>query len=358
MKLLTFVVFLLGLVFVLASDVEAQTVQAGIFNPSGNTIEVKAKPSSAVSNTNWAVTVTVRWLTSYGITLGSVSSSLNVSKQGSVGTDGSYSYQKFGTVAFSGLNWTANSENSLFTVPITGGTGTGTFEIVNDAWTSLNNGDFYFESNSADLTAYGSEYYQGSVSNVPLPVQLSSFIGSVNGKKVQLTWKTATEVNSSSFEIERRSAGAWEKIGAVSASGTSTAPCEYTYVDEMKNIGSKNILYRLKTIDNDGSFKYSNELEIVAIPQIYALENNFPNPFNPQTKIQYSLPENAKVRLVVFDIIGKQVAELVNQEQPAGYYEKTFTGANLASGLYLYRITAQAQGNSTFTQVKKMLLVK
>jgi len=114
----------------------------------------------------------------------------------------------------------------------------------------------------------------------------------------------------------------------------------------------------LKAIDTDGRFKYSSEVEVVVIPQAYGLENNFPNPFNPQTKIQYSLPENAKVHLSVYDIRGRQVAELVNEEQSAGYYEKTFTGSNLSSGIYFYRIDAQAQGKNTFSQVKKMLLLK
>jgi hypothetical protein len=199
--------------------------------------------------------------------------------------------------------------------------------------------------------------YSGSDNSV-LPVELTSFIGVTKENKVQLTWKTATEVNSSTFEIERRTTSNWNKIGALQAAGTSNAPHEYTYVDYISNIGSGNILYRLKTIDNNGSYKYSSEVEVVALPQSYRLENNYPNPFNPQTKIQYSLPEDAKVHLSVYDVLGRQIAELVNEEQSAGYYEKTFTGSSLSSGLYFYRITTQAQGKSAFTQVKKMLLLK
>jgi hypothetical protein len=358
MKLLKIAASILALASLCTVYLDAQTVQAGIFNPSGSTIEVKAKPNSGLSNTNWALMVTVRWETSYGITLGSVTSALSVSKQGSVGTSGSYSYQKFGVVSFVALNWTANSENSLFTVPISGGTGTGTYEIVNDSWTSANNGDFYFESNSADITSYGSEFYQSSASDVPLPVQLLTFSGVTKGRRIELTWKTATEVNSSAFEIERRTAGDWKKIGELQASGTSNAPREFTYVDDMKNIGSGNIRYRLKIIDTDGSYKYSSEVEVVAIPLSYELNTNFPNPFNPQTKIQYSLPENAKVHLSVYDMIGREVAELVNKEQPAGFYETSFNGLNLSSGIYFYRIVTQAQGKNTFSQVKKMVFLK
>jgi cytochrome c2 len=195
--------------------------------------------------------------------------------------------------------------------------------------------------------------------DTPLPVQLLTFTGITKGRKVELTWKTATEVNSSTFEIERRTAAAgWEKIGELPAAGSSNSPQEYSYVDDLKNVGSKSILYRLKTMSRDGSFQYTNELELRVIPTVYSLEHNYPNPFNPQTKIQYSLPEHAKVQLFIFDIIGRQVAELVNEEQNAGFYENTFNGSNLASGIYFYRIIAQAQGKNAFTQVKKMMLIK
>ncbi len=93
-------------------------------------------------------------------------------------------------------------------------------------------------------------------------------------------------------------------------------------------------------------------------PVSYSLEHNYPNPFNPQTQIQYSLPEDAKVQLLIYDMIGRRVAEVVNEEQIAGYYEKTFNGSNLSSGVYFYRITAQVQGKNTFTQVKKMMMIK
>jgi hypothetical protein len=207
-----------------------------------------------------------------------------------------------------------------------------------------------------DVTSNGD--WTSTISNHALPVELTSFIGTVRGSNVDLSWKTATEVNSSRFEIERRAAGIWEKIGERQAAGTSTAPRNYSYVDNLKNVGTGSILYRLKTIDNDGSYKYSSEVEIAAVPALYSLEHNYPNPFNPQTKIQYSLPENARVQLVIYDIVGRQVAELVNEEQSAGYYEKTFDGMNFSSGMYFYRITAQAQGKSTFTQVKKMMMIK
>lgn len=359
MKFYKKVILLLIFASLFTVHTNSQTVQAGIFNPSSNTIEVKAKPDLAISNTSWGVTVTVRWLTSYGITLGTVTSPLGVSKQGSVGTNGSYSYQKFAIVQLSsGLNWTANSENSLFTFPIEGGTGTGTFEIVNDTWTGLNNGDFYFESNSNDITSYTSEFYQGSVNNAPLPVELTSFTAISKGRSVELAWKTATEVNSSKFEIERNNGKEWSKVASLDASGTSNAPKDYSYVDKLKSAAVGTISYRLKMIDNDGKFEYSTIAEVKIVPTIYALEQNYPNPFNPETRIQYSLPEDAKVTLTVYDLTGREVSRVVNEQQVAGYYEQKFGGYNFASGVYFYRIITESNGKVAFTQVKKMVMVK
>lgn len=88
-------------------------------------------------------------------------------------------------------------------------------------------------------------------------------------------------------------------------------------------------------------------------PKDFKLEQNFPNPFNPTTKIQYQLPQDAKVTLKVYDILGSEVATLINEEQEAGYKEVKFIGSNYASGMYVYRLQA---GN--YISTKKMMLVK
>ncbi len=89
------------------------------------------------------------------------------------------------------------------------------------------------------------------------------------------------------------------------------------------------------------------------IPNIYRLEQNYPNPFNPSTKIAYELPKAGLVSMVVFDILGREVATLVNEVKPAGKYSVNFNASSLASGVYFYRITA-----GDFTESKKMLLIK
>ena len=97
--------------------------------------------------------------------------------------------------------------------------------------------------------------------------------------------------------------------------------------------------------------------EINPIPQDYELSQNFPNPFNPTTKIRFALPKEGKVQIVIFDILGREVAKLVNNEfNEAGRYVKEFDGSRLASGIYFYRILVNE--GKDFTQVKKMVLVK
>ncbi|MDP3683052.1 MAG: T9SS type A sorting domain-containing protein, partial [Ignavibacteria bacterium] len=84
---------------------------------------------------------------------------------------------------------------------------------------------------------------------------------------------------------------------------------------------------------------------------------NYPNPFNPETVISYQLPVNSKVSLKVFDILGKEVAILVNEEKPAGKYQVNFNGSILASGVYFYKLSANG-GAGSFSQTRKFVLLK
>ncbi|HEY6627152.1 MAG TPA: carboxypeptidase regulatory-like domain-containing protein, partial [Ignavibacteriaceae bacterium] len=225
--------------------------------------------------------------------------------------------------------------------------------------------------------------FQTTVLNVELipnliPVELISFAANVIGQEVQLNWQTATETNNSGFEIERTSpipspnqgeggeAGrGWEMIGYVAGYGTTTEPMSYSFVDE--NVSSGFYQYRLKQIDFDGSFSYSDIVEVeVGSPNVFSLEQNYPNPFNPTTRIKYTIP-NVETRhasslqmvtLKVYDILGNEIATLVNEEKPAGSYAVEFNihsdkGQNLTSGIYFYRLQA---GN--YIQTKKMILLK
>ncbi len=195
----------------------------------------------------------------------------------------------------------------------------------------------------------------------PLPVEISLFSSSVNGRDVHLSWRTITEVNSSIFEIERRvqNTNSWTKAGEVTASGSSNSIKQYNYTDS--KLSSGRYIYRLKMVDSDGSYKYSNEIETeVALPKEYLISQNYPNPFNPTTKIDYQLPADSKVTIELYNIVGERVAVLINSEMNAGYYttELNASSLNLASGVYIYKIAANNQGGQNFIQAKKLILTK
>jgi len=195
---------------------------------------------------------------------------------------------------------------------------------------------------------------------VPLPVELSSFSAVQISNLVTLNWTTATEVNNYGFEIQRSEVSSqksalsnWEKIGFVNGNGNSNSPKYYSFTDN-SILSSGNYSYRLKQIDNDGSFEYSDVVEVLyTAPVQFSLKQNYPNPFNPVTTISYSLPEKAQVRLIVFDVLGREVATLVNKQQESGVYNVKFDASNLNSGIYFYQLKA---GN--FSEVKKLSLLK
>lgn len=111
--------------------------------------------------------------------------------------------------------------------------------------------------------------------------------------------------------------------------------------------------YRLKQIDFNGKFEYSNIIEANILPTEYALDQNYPNPFNPTTSIEYTVPSNEHVLLKIYDILGNEVANLVNEQKEAGNYKVNFDASNLSIGLYIYKIQA-----GSFNQVRKMMLIK
>jgi N-acetylneuraminic acid mutarotase len=189
--------------------------------------------------------------------------------------------------------------------------------------------------------------------SIVLPVELVSFTGNnVNGK-VLLEWKTATELNNNGFEVQRKVAESeFATIGFVKGQGTTTNQKEYSYTD--RNLVDGNYFYRLKQIDYNGSYEYSNVIEVdVRLLDKFTLEQNYPNPFNPTTTIGYVLQEKSNAKLTLLNSIGEEIAVLVNKEQDKGYHKVEFDAANLSSGVYFYQLKA---GN--FIQTRKMILVK
>jgi hypothetical protein len=195
--------------------------------------------------------------------------------------------------------------------------------------------------------------FQGS-SDINLPVELSTFSAGINQNKIELTWQTKTEVNNYGFDIERKiNEGEWLNIGFVKGSGTTTELNEYSYSDKDIYSRGNKFQYRLKQIDNDGSFEYSDIVEVKLIPSQFELSQNYPNPFNPSTTISFSLPQETQLKITIYNMLGELVDTLVDGTYQAGYHKINFDASNLSSGAYIYRIES-----NKFTQIKKMMLLR
>ena len=128
----------------------------------------------------------------------------------------------------------------------------------------------------------------------------------------------------------------------------------YSFIDRPHFEKNSRIRYRLKQVEFDGSFEYSNVIEVeVYQPLVFKLDQNYPNPFNPSTKIDYTLPADGYTELKVYDIIGNSIITLVSEIKPAGSYDVVFDASNIPSGVYFYTLTSGELVSS-----KKMLLVK
>ncbi len=148
----------------------------------------------------------------------------------------------------------------------------------------------------------------------------------------------------------------WQTIGFVEGKGTTTDLSNYSYIDKLESISNNGkVSYRIKQIDYDGTYTYSKIISVNIGSTIndYSLSQNYPNPFNPSTVINYSIKNNEQVVLKIFNMLGQEVATLVNEVKQPGKYSVNFNAANLASGTYVYSLTA-----GKYSQVKKMILVK
>jgi len=212
-------------------------------------------------------------------------------------------------------------------------------------------------SSLVDLQANALLAYQKGSGLVP--VELNSFTASVISDKANLKWSTATEVNNQGFEIERRIVGSdtWLTVGFKPGAGTTTSQTQYSFTDDLSLINAKNIAYRLKQIDFDGTYSYSNEVmvEYNMTPADFSITQNYPNPFNPTTTIKFQLPADKFVSLKVFNSLGEEVQTLVNGMIKTGTHEVQFNGEGLSSGVYLYILRV---GEDEYVRTMKMILMK
>ncbi len=203
---------------------------------------------------------------------------------------------------------------------------------------------------------------------IATPVELFGFTANVvNNSKIKLDWTTATEINNKGFDIERSSDKTnWRLIGFKEGNGTTIETHNYSFTDDLLGTNSSKLYYRLKQIDYDGSFEYSDVVEVDIAPSTYSLSQNYPNPFNPTTKIKFTIPpvgtrDRVSVQLKVYDVLGKEVATLVNEEKPSGEYEIEFNGSDLTSGIYFFHLEAvdpESSPGQGFVETKKMILMK
>lgn len=190
---------------------------------------------------------------------------------------------------------------------------------------------------------------------LPVPVELTAFTAEASVDGVILRWTTATELNNHGFEIEKSADGTeFFTIAFVPGAGTTTETKNYSYTDEVGYKGGETFYYRLKQVDLDGRIQYSNIAEVVFdVPKDFVLHQNYPNPFNPSTTIKFAVPKSSLVNIKVYDLTGQEVSVLVNEVKEAGTYEIKFDARSLASGIYLYRMTAE-----NFSSVRKLNILK
>ncbi len=235
-------------------------------------------------------------------------------------------------------------------------------------WIKLSNGmpfvpvlDFSFFSNGGSrylrAATHGRGVYELNIDS-PLPVELSSFIASAKEDNILLKWTTETEINNYGFEVERSvDQDDFKKIGFVIGNGNSNSPKDYTFTDKFLN---GFLSYRLKQIDNDGSFTYSDIVEVEALTvKDFAVYQNYPNPFNPVTSIKFKIPAESKVKLTITNLLGEEISTILNQQQSPGIHEVQWDGGNNASGVYLANMQINSiDGNTSFNKTIKMILNK
>uniref|UniRef100_UPI0026F26660 reprolysin-like metallopeptidase n=1 Tax=Ignavibacterium album TaxID=591197 RepID=UPI0026F26660 len=173
-----------------------------------------------------------------------------------------------------------------------------------------------------------------------IPVELASFTATSIDEGVLLNWITATEINNAGFTIERGiDSENFSEIGFVGGKGTTTEPTVYSYLDNSAKQGT--YYYRLKQTDYDGTFKYLDVVNVsVNMPTKFALGQNYPNPFNPSTVISWQSPVSSYQTFKIYDILGNEVATLVDEYREAGSYYVEFDASDLPSGIYYYKLTA------------------
>ncbi len=248
---------------------------------------------------------------------------------------------------------------------------------------SLNAGLSWDISNSAILTTSSLSVGQAflGADNNPLPVQLASFTGRLNQQgQVRLDWRTLTETSNYGFYVQKswRNQNSYQTVSSlIPGHGTTVEPHDYTWTD--LNTLSGVWYYRLRQVDLDGTEHFSEGIVPAGItnvserllPREFSLGQNFPNPFNPSTQIEFAVPHESRVRLEVYNLLGQRVGVLVDDVRYAGFHTVRFDASGIpnglstngrrldsasgyASGVYFYKMTA----DGSVSLVRKMVVMK
>ncbi|GJQ21533.1 MAG: hypothetical protein HBSIN02_18880 [Bacteroidia bacterium] len=287
----------------------------------------------------------------------------------SVGFDGQF--QKFATLSnwqgWTGVNPDPNSvsvsvsfSNSSNDFHLTGGSNGDTQLRGTDALIATVTDDI---DGDTRLSNPNGPYMGADEGSINLPVQMSSFTARASGMTAHLIWRTESELENYGFEIERREMSVspsaprtlqWMTVGFVQGSGTSSSPREYSFIDETDRPGR--YAYRIKQIDHSGAFTYTSALEVFIglAPLEFSLGQNYPNPFNPTTSLRFSVAVSGPATLRVYDVLGRQVAELFNTTAEAGrLYQVDFNAGDFPSGVYIARLQSSSE-----SQLVRMILTK
>ncbi|MBU1707929.1 T9SS type A sorting domain-containing protein, partial [bacterium] len=247
-----------------------------------------------------------------------------------------------------GSGWTAtNYPNSIVfttTTPLTSGT-------IDTFWLShptCNGEPVIWQSGDSSGTIGG-----------PLPVEMTTFQAFAGDEQVTLRWQTASEQDNDYFVLYKRRAGQgdFQRLAEIPGHGTTSEPHDYDYVDSWVQ-NSVTYEYQISDVDISGRETFYEYIISAtpgrnAVPTDYALYQNHPNPFNPTTEIVYDVKEAGQVTLKVFNLLGQEIATLVDAVQSAQRYHVSFDGSTLASGVYLYTIQV-----NDFYATRKMVLLK
>jgi hypothetical protein len=213
-------------------------------------------------------------------------------------------------------------------------------------------------------TAWRTRIASFKIADHPLPIQLASFTGIILDEgRVRLDWRTLSEINNYGFSVERRSNDRtyFEELpeSFVPGHGTTNIPQRYSFTDNAATPDAR--FYRLRQVDLDGTIHFTEPIAVNNLtgvqepgPKEFTLQQNYPNPFNPSTEIKFSVETAGRATLETFNVLGQKVSTLFDDlAEPGKYYKVRFDGANLPSGMYIFKLES-----GTKTQMRKMLLLK